>query len=151
METLRLASLAHLHPLGFEHLGRIAPYASELYVAAGRRLLLDGPFAHELVLIGSGRGRVRCAGETVAELGPGDAFGERAPRRTAYPRTATIVALTDLRLVLFSTRDLRELCELAPDAVAALIAVCAVAPAERAATQAGQRPAPGLALVPAAA
>jgi CRP-like cAMP-binding protein len=130
MEILRLASLTHLHPLSMGQLAEIAPYASELTVRAGHRLLLDGPFAHELVLVGAGRGRVRCAGEPVAELGPGDVFGELAAQRTAYP-TATVTAISDLQLVMFSTRDIRLLRQTAPETVSALLAACALAPQQR--------------------
>jgi len=131
MEILRLASLTHLHPLDMRQLADIAPYASELTVPAGHRLLLDGPFAQELVLVGAGRGRVRCAGEAVAELGPGDVFGALAPPRTTYP-TATVTAISDLRLVMFSARDIRLLREAVPETVAALLTACALAPQRRA-------------------
>lgn len=131
MEILRLASMMHLRPLNMGQLAEIAPFASELTVRAGHRLLLDGPFAQELVLVGAGRGRVRCAGESVAELGPGDVFGELAPQLTAYP-TATVTAITELRLVMFSRRDIRQLREIAPDTVSALLAACSLAPQQRA-------------------
>jgi CRP-like cAMP-binding protein len=150
MDILRLASLAHLHPLSFEQLGELAPCAWERHVAAGGRLLLDGPLHQGLVLIGSGRAVVRCAGEQIAELRSGDVFGRFSAPRTAY-RTATVVAVTDLRLVLFSTRDLRQLVQTAPTALGALINACAIAPSDRAARQTGERPAPRLTLVPAAA
>jgi CRP-like cAMP-binding protein len=131
MEILRLASLTHLHPLDMRQLAEIAPCASELTVRAGHRLLLDGPFAQELVLVAAGRGRVRCAGEAVAELGRGDVFGALAPQRTSYP-TATVTAISDLRLVMFSTRDIRLLREAVPETVAALLRACALAPHGRA-------------------
>jgi CRP-like cAMP-binding protein len=126
MEVLRLASLTPLRPLSMRQLTELAPHASELTVLAGHRLLLDGPFAQELVLVGEGRGRVRCAGEPLAELGPGDVFGELAPQRTSYPM-ATVTAISDLRLVMFSRRDIRRLRETVPDAVAALLSACAPA------------------------
>lgn len=150
MEILRLASLTHLHPLSHEQLAQIAPQAVERVIPAGRRLLLDGPFAQELVLIAGGRGVVRCAGETVTELGPGDVFGELAPARPAYA-TATVTATADLLLVVFSARAIRLLRHAAPDAVAALLAACAVAPVVRTGDQAGQRPAASLSLVRSAA
>jgi CRP-like cAMP-binding protein len=131
MEILRLASLTHLRPLSMQQLTEIAPHASELTVRAGHRLLLDGPFARELVLVAAGRGRVRCAGEAVAELGAGDVFGALAPKRTTYP-TATVTAISDLRLVMFSSRDIRLLRETVPDTVAALLSACAIAPQQRA-------------------
>jgi CRP-like cAMP-binding protein len=150
MEILRLAALTHLHSLGSEQLAQLAPHASERVIPAGRRMLLDGPFAHELALIAGGRGVVRCAGEAVTELGPGDAFGELIPRRPAY-ETATVTAMTDLRLIVFSTRAIRSLRDGAPTAVAGLLAACAVAPLDRAGEQAGPRQAQHLALVRSAA
>ena len=151
MEILRLAGLTHLHLLRNEQLAQIAPHAAERVIPAGRRLLLDGPFAQELLLIAAGRGIVRCAGEAVAELGPGDAFGELLPDRPAYA-TATVTAITDLRLVIFSTRAIRLLRDGAPDAVAGLLAACAVAPLDHAGAQVGPRLASELTLVrPAAA
>jgi CRP-like cAMP-binding protein len=150
METLRLAALTHLHSLSFDELGQLAPAAEELWVSAGRRVLLDGSLHHALVLIGCGRGLVRCAGETVDELGPGDVFGELSTRRAAYP-TATILAATPLQLIAFSTRSVRTIRAHAPDAVDALLAACSLDASERATALAGPRPAPALKLVSSAA
>jgi CRP-like cAMP-binding protein len=146
METLRLADLTHLASLDREQLAQIAPHASERTILAGRRLLLDGPFAQELILIAAGRGVVRCAGEAIAELGPGDVFGELGQARPAYA-TATVTAITDLHVVVVSERAMRFLREAAPDAVAGLLASCAAAPLGGAGTQAGPRSEPHLALV----
>ena len=146
MDILRFASLAQLLPLSREQLARIAPYASERIIPAGRRLLLGGTFAQELVLIAGGRGSVRCAGETVAELGPGDAFGELVPARPVYD-TASITALADLRLVVFSARAIRTLREAAPETLDALVVACGGEPAPALA----EHPAPVLKLVRSAA
>jgi CRP-like cAMP-binding protein len=131
MEILRIASLTCLQPLSLRELTVLAPYAAEVSIPAGRRVLLDGPFAQELALVVDGRGSVRCAGETVAEFGPGDAFGTLAPSRAAYP-TATVTALSALRLITFSTRDVRYLRRAAPDTLQALVDVCAQRVTERA-------------------
>lgn len=124
MEILRLASLTRLKALSTRQLADLAPHARERSVRAGRRVLLDGPFDQELVLVAAGRGRVRCAGEVVAELGPGDVFGALAPPRSVYP-TATVMAIGELRLVMFSTREVRLLRAAAPEATAALLRACA--------------------------
>lgn len=150
MEIARLAALPQLQSLSREQLAQVAPHASEHVIPTGRRMLLDGPFAQELVLIAGGRGVVRCAGEAVTELGPGDAFGELVPTRPAYA-TATVTAASDLRLVVFSTRAMRILRESAPEAVAGLLTACTVAPLDRAGPQAGPRQAASLALVRSAA
>ncbi len=150
IETLRLAALTRLHSLSFDELGRLAPAAEELWVPAGRRLLLGGPLNAQLALIAAGTGLVRCAGETLAELGPGDVFGELSARRPAYA-TATVFAATALHLVVFGTRALRIVREQDPDAVDALVATCSLDPSERATALAGPRPVPELTLVSAAA
>lgn len=144
MEILRLASLTYLGTLSLRDLSTIAPHAQELSLPAGGRMLLDGPFAQELVLVATGRGSVRCAGETVAALGPGDAFGTLAPRRTTYA-TGTVTALSALRLVTFSTRDLRELGHDAPEVLRALLDACAQGRAK------APRPAPAPVVLAAAA
>ena len=130
MEILRLAAVPSLESLSLLELTVLAPYAAEVSIPAGRRVLLDGPFAQELALVVEGRGGVRCAGETVAQVGPGDAFGTLAPSRGAYP-TATVTALSALRLVTFSTRGIRHLRRAAPDTLQALLDACAQPAAER--------------------
>lgn len=150
MQTLRLAAVTHLHALSFDHLDGLAACAEELWIAAGGRLLLDGRLHHELALIVEGRGVVRCAGETIGELGPGDAFGALSARRAAYG-TATVRVVQNMHLVAFGSHALRQLCASAPDAVGALVAACATDVRERAAACAGPRPTPELTLVDAAA
>lgn len=146
MEILRFASLTQLSPLSSEQLAQIAPHASERVVRAGRRLLLDGPFAQELVFIAAGRGLVRCAGEAVTELGPGHVFGELAPAHSAY-ETATVIALSEMRLVVVSERGIRMLRAVAPATVDALLAACALSPSDRSVPELAGRPAPHLSLV----
>lgn len=146
MEILRFASLTKLSPLSNEQLAQIAPHAAERVVRAGRRLLLDGPFAQELVLIAAGRGVARCAGETVGELGPGDVFGALAPGGSPY-ETATVTALSELQLIILSERGIRMLRSIAPATVSALLDACALEPSERLRPEPARRPAPHLSLV----
>lgn len=150
MEALRLAALTRLHSLSFDELDRLAAQAEEQRIAAGRRLLLAGALHHELVLVAAGRGVVRCAGEAIDELGPGDVFGELSARRCAYA-TAMIHAAGDLHLVVFSSRAVRDLRASAPDAVDALLAACSLDPLQRVGALSGPRPAAELQLVCAAA
>jgi len=150
MQTLRLAALTRLHALSFDELDQLAGCAEESWVRAGGRLLLEGRLHHELALIVGGRGLVRCAGETIGELGAGDGFGELATQRAAYA-TATVRVVEDLHIVAFGSHALRRLRSSAPDAVAALLAACVLDVRERAAACAGPRPAPELTLVATAA
>jgi CRP-like cAMP-binding protein len=149
MESLRLASLTHLHSLSLDELDALSPHATELRLPAGHRMLLGGQLHQELAILASGHGLVRCAGETVAEIGAGDVFGELTTRREPY-ETATVFAVTALHIVVFATHAVRRLRETAPDAVDALLAACSLDPRERAVALAGPRPAPTLKLVAAA-
>lgn len=151
MEIQRLASLTRLHRLGHHQLAELAPHAAERVIPAGRRVLLDGPFAGELALVADGRGIVRCAGERLGQLEPGDALGALAPRRQPYA-TATVTATADLCLVVFSARAIERLDAIAPHTVAALVSACAIPPAACDDAPAGPPPAARLSLVhPAAA
>ncbi len=146
MELLRLATLTHSLRVSREQLSVLAPHAAEQVIAAGRRRLLDDPLLQELVIVAGGRGHVRCAGEVVRELGPGDIFGSLAVERPVYA-TAALSAVTELQLVVFSARSIRLLRDAAPEAVAGLLAACATAPPGRAGLQAEPRPASHLSLV----
>ncbi|HEV7806894.1 MAG TPA: hypothetical protein VGO80_13815 [Solirubrobacteraceae bacterium] len=150
MEPLRLAALTQLHSLSFDELDRLAKRADEQWIVAGRRVLLAGALHDELALVAAGRGVVRCAGEAIDELGPGDVFGALSTRSCTYA-TATIHVASDLHLVVFSSRAVRELRASAPDAVDALLAACSLDGRERVHALSGQRPAAELKLVCAAA
>ena len=150
MQTLRLAAVTHLHALSFDDLDGLAACAEELWIAAGGRLLLDGRLHHELALIVEGRGAVRCAGETVGEIGPGDVFGALTTRRAEYG-TESVRVVENMHLVAFGSHSLRRLRASAPAAVDALLSACAIDVRERAAASAGARPTPELTLVTAAA
>jgi CRP-like cAMP-binding protein len=125
MKIVRLAALPRLRHLRRDQLERVAAEAAERVIPAGRRFLLDGPLASELAIVVAGRGVVRCAGEALPDLGPGDVLGASAPRQPPYA-TATVTAATDLRLVVFGARALARLRESEPDAAAMLLAACAV-------------------------
>ncbi len=120
MEIARLAALPLFAALDFEQAGRLAPYAAELLVPRGGRLLLDGPFGSDLIVIEAGRAQVRFAGEPVAELGPDDFFGALGVVHPAWP-TATVTALSDMTLVSFGVAELRRLRRESPETLAMLL------------------------------
>ena len=66
-------------------------------LATGEIVFAQGDVGGEYYLIEQGRAGVEIDGQRVAELGPGDGFGEIALLR-AVPRTASVTALTELAL-----------------------------------------------------
>jgi MFS family permease len=66
-------------------------------VEAGAIVFSQGDAGDDFYLVDSGRVSVAVDGSVVAELGPGETFGEIALLR-AVPRTATVTALTNVTL-----------------------------------------------------
>ena len=71
---------------------------------AGKTLVAEGETGHEFFVILSGTARVSRRGRKIATLGPGSSFGELALLEKA-PRNATIVAETDMELVVLGQRE----------------------------------------------
>jgi CRP/FNR family cyclic AMP-dependent transcriptional regulator len=104
----RLAALRAFSGLSKSDLKKLAAITAELDVPAGEELTKQGRFAHEFFVIEDGSVEVRQDGERIAELGPGDFFGEIA-LIAAERRTATVVATTPLRIVVMSTQEFRRM------------------------------------------
>jgi CRP-like cAMP-binding protein len=103
---------------------RIARWADEVDVPTGRRLMEQGAFPHEFMVIESGSAEVSHDGNHLADLGPGDFFGEIA-LMTEHRRTATVTATTDLRIVVMHERDFRAMEDEMPDVAAKIRATMA--------------------------
>ncbi len=73
-------------------------------IPAGRRLLQQGSLAHEFFLIERGRATVMRDDRHLADLGPGDFFGEIALLHGGE-RTASVVAATDIRVRVMPRRE----------------------------------------------
>lgn len=82
----------------------IAKRAKDVQVAAGTTLVTEGDDGDEFFVIVEGTASVRRQGRKVTSLGPGSGFGELALLATAL-RNATIVADTDMELVVVGRRD----------------------------------------------
>jgi CRP/FNR family cyclic AMP-dependent transcriptional regulator len=93
-----------------ETLGR---YLDRVDVPAGKTLTAEGSFAYEFFVIEEGEATVTRGGETLRTLGPGDFFGEIALLETDR-RTATVVATTDMRLLVMHVREFHSMLAAAP-------------------------------------
>ena len=116
MDASRLKSIPLFEEVGDEELNRIAPFATEESVDAGRDLVREGDFSYEFMAIEEGEAEVTRGGEHVANLGPGDFFGEMGLLERTL-RNATVTAKTPMRLVTLSGWDLKRVERAAPQAL----------------------------------
>jgi CRP-like cAMP-binding protein len=108
MDAQELAKIPLFGDLSEEDLAAVATYADEVTVSEGKHLVDEGGYAYDLWAIIEGSAQVIVGGEVVAELGPGDFFGE-AGVLEKQQRNATVVAKTRMRLVTLTGWDLRRM------------------------------------------
>jgi len=116
MDANRLKSLPLFESVSDDDLGRIAPFISEVSVSEGKHLVDEGDYAYTFMAIEEGTAEVRRGDEKVAELGPGDFFGEIGVLDVSDRRTATVVATSPMRLITLDRWDLRRLEKTVPSA-----------------------------------
>jgi CRP-like cAMP-binding protein len=95
---------------------RFAVWVSEIEVPQGQHLADEGEYAYDLFIIRDGTAEVTQDGKKVAELGPGEFFGEMGVLERA-PRNATVVAKTPMTLLTLSSWDVKRLESKAPEAM----------------------------------
>ena len=122
MDAERLKTLPLFEDLSNDERARIATWADEVDVKAGKHLVEQGAFPHEFMLIESGTAEVVHDGNRIADLGPGDFFGEMALLEE-HRRTATVTASSDLRIVVMHDRDFRAMEDEMPEVAQRIRAV----------------------------
>ena len=92
----------------------VAQIADEIDLPAGKEMATEGDRGREFFVIISGEVEVRRKGRKVATLGPGTYFGEIA-LLSHKPRTATVTAVTPLRLLVIADRQFVDLLDTMPE------------------------------------
>jgi CRP/FNR family cyclic AMP-dependent transcriptional regulator len=113
----RLKSIPLFQTVPEEDLNEIAPFAREVSVEEGRHLVREGDYSYELIAIEEGTAEVLRGGEHVADLGPGDFFGEHGLLERDR-RNATVIAKTPMRLITLTSWDIKRMERSMPNAVA---------------------------------
>ena len=91
----------------------IAINADEREAPEGDRLTEEGERGREFFILVEGAVAVGRGGRKLADLGPGDWFGEIAIL-TYKPRTATVTATSPVRMLVISDRTFRRIVETTP-------------------------------------
>ncbi|MEJ7715657.1 MAG: cyclic nucleotide-binding domain-containing protein [Thermoleophilaceae bacterium] len=108
MDTSRLKSLPLFEGVSDEDLEKITPFVSEVSVSEGKHLVDEGDYAYEFMAIEEGTAEVRRGEEKIADLGPGDFFGEMGLYESDR-RNATVLATSSMRLITLDQWDMRRL------------------------------------------
>jgi CRP-like cAMP-binding protein len=103
-----IASVPMFCRLGRKELGQVAQLVDEVDVPAGKVLMRQGERGDEMFIVVSGNFRIDRDGREIAQRGAGAALGEIA-LLSKGPRTATITALEDSRLLVAGHREFHAL------------------------------------------
>jgi CRP-like cAMP-binding protein len=103
-----------------KELEMIAATTNRLPFGAGAVMAQEGREGHEFMALVDGRARVEVRGETIAVLEAGDFFGEIALLDHG-PRTATVVAETDVVVEVIGEREFTGVVQRSPHLAANLL------------------------------
>ncbi len=110
--------------LSKQSLEEIAKITDEVHQKAGAVLAQQGDIGQEFIFIMEGEAKVEKDGNIVNKLAPHGFFGEISII-DGQPRTATVTAETDVKLLVIHSRYFKELLEKVPGlAIEALTALC---------------------------
>jgi CRP-like cAMP-binding protein len=115
-----LAGVGLFSALSKAELREVARASDEIDVEAGHEVVTEGRIGHEFFLILDGEAIVRRNGRKVATLGPGQYFGELSLLDRGA-RSATVVAVTDMRLLVLGQREFAGLLETIPGMASKLL------------------------------
>jgi CRP-like cAMP-binding protein len=91
-----------------KELTQIKRLGDEIIIPAGSVIVRQGAFGQEAYVILSGSVSVSVSGTDVATLTDGSYFGELAPL-DHLPRSATVTATTEVRALVFNSREFSTL------------------------------------------
>jgi CRP-like cAMP-binding protein len=121
MDPDRLKSIPLFSSLSAEALETVSVFASETSVSTGKRLVHEGDYSYDLIVIETGTADVIKSGEVIGSLGPGDVFGEMG-MLSGGRRTADVIATSSMHLITLSKWDLKRISTEVGDQLKALVA-----------------------------
>ncbi len=95
-------------------LEEVAHLADELDLPAGKVMATEGDRGREFFVLLDGEADVTRGGKSVNRLGSGDFFGEIA-LVTHMPRTASVTAKDNVRVLVITERDFNSLLKRSPE------------------------------------
>jgi CRP/FNR family transcriptional regulator, cyclic AMP receptor protein len=114
METTQLKRIPLFSDASDQELKRVATFAESKEVGEGTELVREGGFSTALMAIEEGTAEVTRDGEHLADLGPGDIFGEAGMLDDSM-RSATVTATSPVKVISMGHFEVKRLKKDAPD------------------------------------
>ena len=99
--------------LSKRHLNEIGKHADQVSIKAGKVLAQQGRTGREFVFIVEGKAQVKKDGKVIRHLSSGDFFGEIS-LIDGEPQTATVIAETDMTILLVNSKSFDHLLNTVP-------------------------------------
>jgi CRP-like cAMP-binding protein len=99
-----------------DQLRKIAPFAETDEFAEGEVVVKEGGYSNHFFAIEDGTVKVERGGEHIADLGPGDVFGEQGLLEK-QERSATVTATSRLRVIKIEHWELSRMRKTMPEVV----------------------------------
>src|ERR1700728_3557357 len=91
MDPDHLKTIPLFSSLSDKALDTVSVFASETSVSTSKRLVLEGDYSYDLIVIETGTADVIKGGQVIGSLGPGDVFGEMG-MLSGGKRSADVIA-----------------------------------------------------------
>jgi CRP/FNR family transcriptional regulator, cyclic AMP receptor protein len=99
-----------------ETLGKIAPWATSEVWPEGKVIVKEGGFSNHFYAIEDGTAKVEREGEQLADLEPGDVFGEQGLLER-QERSATVTSTSEIHLIKIEHWELSRMRQSMPEVV----------------------------------
>lgn len=120
MDSSQLKRFSLFEGVPEESLAKIAPFTQLVEFPEGKVIIQEGGFANDFYAIEDGTVKVDKGGETVAELGPGDVFGEQGLLEK-QERSASVIATSVVRALKIEHWELARMRKAMPEVVDGLV------------------------------
>src|SRR5215216_5273954 len=117
MDEARLSEIPLFSGLNRKERRALAPRTDEVELDQGRVIVREGEWAYEFFAIEEGTAEVRRGEQLLAELGPGDFFGEMGLVGDTR-RNATVIASSPLTVVVMTAQAFRQTARELPEVAA---------------------------------
>jgi CRP-like cAMP-binding protein len=114
MDALQLRRIPLFSDADDDELNKVGAFAESVEFSDRAEIIREGDFSSALLAIEEGTVEVTRGGEHIANLGPGDIFGEAGVLNDAV-RNATVTATSPLKLIIMDHFEVQRLKKNAPE------------------------------------